>query len=105
MFNAEDVRKGPKRWGGRIHFPKVCGWRLKAQTLTLQEGACFGWVCCLHDWDTKAGGDRPMAGRNCPHVRKSRAEPAAHTIRVISAGGCSLPRRHLGSALTNAGGW
>lgn len=64
MFNAEDVRKGPKRWGGRIHFPKVCGWRLKAQTLTLQEGACFGWVCCLHDWDTKAGGgDTQTDGR------------------------------------------
>lgn len=45
-----------------------------------------------------------MAGRNCHHVRKSGAEPAAHTIRVISAGGCSLPRWLLGSALTNAGG-
>lgn len=45
-----------------------------------------------------------MAGRNCHHVRQNGAEPAAHTIRIISAGGCSLPRQHLDSALTNAGG-
>lgn len=45
-----------------------------------------------------------MAGRNCHHVRQRGAEPAAHTIRIISAGGRLLQRQHLDSALTNAGG-
>lgn len=71
------------------------------QTLKLHEHTFSARVCRLLDWDPKEG---PMAGRNCHHVRQSRAEPAAHTIRIISAGGCSLPRQHLTSVLTNAGG-
>lgn len=101
IFNAKDGRKGPKRSRRRINFPKVCRWRLKAQTLKLHERASFGRVRCLRDRDTKG---EPMAGISCHHVRKSGAEPAAHAIRVISAGGCSLPCRHLGSELTYAGG-
>lgn len=93
--------KGQSDQEEELTFPKFAagGWRRKQ--LKLHEHASFGRVRCLHDQDTKG---ELMAGRSCHHVRKSGAEPAAHTIRVISAGGCSLPCRHLGSELTCAGG-
>lgn len=46
IFNAKDGRKGPKRSRRRINFPKVCRWRLKAQT-TKTAWTRILWPCSL----------------------------------------------------------